>query len=93
MWRTVFAFTLIVLAPTAATALPVGGALVGGAAGASVQERQIVPGTVNGSDQGIWSGNVILVKGDKSGTGPGAGGHKGQKKGGQHGKQHKDKKD
>ena len=84
MRRTVFAFTVVVLAPTAAMALPAVGALVGGAAGASVQERQVAPG----SDQGLWGGNVILAKGDKSGTGPGAGGHKGQKKGGQHGKQH-----
>jgi hypothetical protein len=93
MRRTILAFTVVVLAPTAAMALPAVGALVGGAAGASVQERQIAPGTVSVSDQGSWSGNVILAKGDKSGTGPGAGGHKGQKKGGQHGKQHKDKKD
>ena len=88
MRRAMFALTVIVLAPTAATAWPAGGALVGGAA---VQERQLAPGGVAGSDQGIWSGNVILVKGDKSGTGPGAGGHKGQKKGGGHGKQHENK--
>jgi len=93
MRRTILAFTVVVLAPTAALALPAVGALVGGAPGASVQERQIAPGAVSGSDQGVGGGNVILVKGDKSGTGPGAGGHKGQKKGGQHGKQHKDKKD
>ena len=88
MRRTILAFTLVVLAPTAVMALPAVGALVGGVAGPAVQERQLLPGAVTGSDQGVWGGTVILAKGDKSGTGPGAGGHKGQKKGGQHGKQH-----
>jgi hypothetical protein len=50
------------------------------------------PGLI-GSDHGDLGGKVILARGDKSGTGPGAGGHKGQKKGGEHGKQKKDKKD
>ena len=88
MRRTILAFAVIVLAPTAVMALPAVGALVGGVAGPAVQERQLFPGAVTGSDQGVSGGIVILAKGDKSGTGPGAGGHKGQKKGGQHGKQH-----
>jgi len=46
----------------------------------------------SGLADGSFRGNVILVKGDKSGTGPGAGGHKGQKKGGNHGKQKHEKK-
>jgi len=92
MRRKMFVLTAILLSPTAAMALPAGGALVGGAAGAAVQERQLSPGDIAGSDQGALGGNVILAKGDKSGTGPGAGGHKGQKKGGGHGKQPKDNK-
>ena len=86
MRRTIFALTIIFLAPTAAMALPAGGELVGdselGAAGAAVQKRQILPGGVAGSDEGgsLW-GKVILAKGDRTGTGPGAGGQKGQKKG------------
>jgi hypothetical protein len=92
MRRTVFALTVIFLGPTAAMALSAGGELALGAAGAAVQNRQISPGGVAGSDQGGSSGgNVILAKGDKTGTGGGHGGHKGQKKGekkgGQHGKQ------
>jgi len=96
MRRTIFALTVIFLAPTAAMALPAGGELVGdselGAAGAAVQKRQILPGGVAGSDQGgFLGGKVILAKGDKTGTGGGHGGHKGQKKGGNHGKQKKEK--
>ncbi|TMJ65240.1 MAG: hypothetical protein E6G91_21365 [Alphaproteobacteria bacterium] len=30
---------------------------------------------------GSFRGNMILIKGDKTGTGPGAGGHKGKKEG------------
>jgi hypothetical protein len=99
MRRTMFALAVILLAPTAAMALSAGGELVGGselglgAAGAAAQKRQIPPGGVAGGDQGgFLGGNVILAKGDKTGTGPGRGGHKGQKKGGEHGKQKKDKK-
>jgi len=96
MRRTIFALTVIFLAPTAAMALPAGGELVGdselGAAGAAVQKRQIPPDGVAGSDQGgFLGGKVILAKGDKTGTGGGHGGHKGQKKGGNHGKQKKEK--
>ena len=83
MRRTIFALTIIFLAPTAAMALPAGGELVGdselGAAGAAVQKRQILPGGVAGSDQGgFLGGKVILAKGDKTGTGGGHGGHKGK---------------
>ena len=82
MRRAMFALTVIFLAPTAAMALPAGGDSELGAAGSAVQNRQILPGGVAGSDQADFlGGKVILAKGDKSGTGPGAGGQKGQKKG------------
>ncbi len=93
MRRTIFALTVLVLAPTAVMASTSGRELVGdselgGAAGAVVQKRQIAPGGVAGSDQGgSLGGKVILAKGDQSGRGPGAGGQKGQKKGGHKGKQ------
>ena len=74
MRRTILTLTAIFLAPTAVMAMTPGRELVGDTAGAAVQERQIAPGGVAGS------GNVILAKGDKSGTGPGHGGHKGAKK-------------
>jgi hypothetical protein len=81
MRRAIFAFTVLLLAP-AVMALPVGGDPEIGAAGSAVEKRQILPGGVAGSDEGgsLW-GKVILAKGDKTGTGPGAGGQKGQKKG------------
>ena len=92
MRRTIFALTVIVLAPTAVMASTSGRELVGdselGAAGAAIQKRQIAPGGVAGSDQGnSLRGNIILARGDQSGRGPGAGGQKGQKKGGHKGKQ------
>lgn len=100
MRRTILALTVIFLAPTAVMASTSGRELVGdselGAAGAAIQKRQIAPGGVAGSDQGgSLGGNVILAKGDQTGTGPGAGGQKGQKKGGHKGKQKegKDNKD
>ena len=62
-----------ILAVTAVTGYTVSGALVGDHS------------RLAGSDHG---GNVILAKGDKSGTGPGAGGHKGQKKAERKGGQH-----
>ncbi len=100
MRRTILALTVIFLAPTAVMASTSGRELVGdsefGTAGAAIQKRQIAPGGVAGSDQGgSLGGNVILAKGDQSGTGPGAGGQKGQKKGGHKGKQKegKDNKD
>ena len=54
-----------------------------GEARAAVQKRQIAP--IGG--QGFSGGNVILAKGDQTGTGPGLGGQKGKKKGGHKGKQ------
>jgi hypothetical protein len=84
MRRTILALTVIFLAPTAVMALTagqqVGDSELGAAA--AIQKRQIAPGDVAGSsDGGFSAGNVILAKGDKSGTGPGRGGHKGAKKG------------
>ena len=100
MRKTILTLTVIFLAPTAVMASTSGRELVGdselGAAGAAIQKRQIAPGGVAGSDQGgSLGGNVILAKGDQTGTGPGAGGQKGQKKGGHKGKQKegKDNKD
>src|SRR5512139_94986 len=86
MRRTTLIVTLAFCAPTAAMALTAGRTLVGnseaGAAGAAIQQGQIAPGGIAGSaDGGFLGGNVILAKGDQSGTGPGAGGHKGAKKG------------
>ena len=85
MRRTILALTVIFSAPTALMALTAGGGLVGdsefGAAGAAVQKRQIPPGGVAGSgDEGFLGKNIILAKGDQSGTGPGRGGHKGAHK-------------
>jgi len=57
-----------------------------------IQRSQIALGGVSVIGQpGAPRGNVILAKGDQSGNGPGAGGHKGQKKGGHHGKQQEGK--
>ncbi len=96
MRRTILALTVIFLAPTAVMALTAGREQVGdpelGAAGAAIQKRQIAPGDVAGSGHGgFLGGNVILAKGDKSGTGPGHGGHKGAKKGEHKGGQKHDK--
>lgn len=96
MRRTILVLTVIFCAPTTVMALPAGRALVGdselGAAGIAIQPGQIAPGGIAGSgDQGFPGPNVILVKGDKSGTGPGAGGHKGAHKGERKGGQHDDK--
>ena len=82
MRRAFFALTVIFLAPTAAMVLPAGGDSELGAAGGAVQQRQIAPSGIVGSDQGDFlGGKVILAKGDRTGTGPGAGGQKGQRKG------------
>jgi hypothetical protein len=80
MRRTILALTVIFLAPTAVMALTAGREIGDSELGAAaaIQKRQIAPGDVAGSGHG---GNVILAKGDKSGTGPGHGGHKGAKKG------------
>jgi len=94
MRRTILVLTVIFCAPTTVMALTDARALVGdaelGAAGVTIQPGQITPGSIAGSgDQGSLGPKVILAKGDKSGTGPGAGGHKGahkgERKGGQHG--------
>jgi len=81
------------LTPTAVMALTSGGELVRetelGAARGAIQ-TQIIGGVGANGQRGLLGGNVILAKGDKSGTGPGLGGHKGQKKGGRKGGQHKD---
>ena len=88
MRRTILVLTIISCAPTTVMALTAERALVGdselGAAGVAIQQGQIAPGGIAGSGH---QGNVVLAKGDKSGTGPGAGGHKGahkaERKGGQ----------
>jgi hypothetical protein len=94
MRRTILALTVIFLSPTAVMASTAGRELVKhsdfGAAGAAIEKLPVAPDGVAGSDQG--GRNVILAKGDKTGTGPGAGGHKGQKKGERKGRQpHEDK--
>lgn len=95
MRRTILALTAVFLAPTTVTASVAGGELVGnsqlGAAAAVIQKRENAPGGVASSQQGFMGGNVILAKGDQSGTGPGLGGQKGQKKGGHKGKQQEGK--
>jgi hypothetical protein len=82
MRRTMFALTVIFLAPTAVMASTAGRELVGSsgleAAGTTIQKLQVARDAVAGSDHA--ERNVILAKGDKSGTGPGHGGHKGAKK-------------
>ena len=91
MRRTVFALTVLFLAPTAAMASVAGGELVGnserGAAATVIQKHQTAPGGVATDQRGPGGGNMILAKGDQSGNGPGLGGQKGQKKGGNKGKQ------
>ena len=95
MRRTILALTVIFLAPTAVMALTAGREQVRDSelgAAADIQKRQIAPGDVAGSGHGgLLGGNVILAKGDKSGTGPGHGGHKGAKKGEKKGGQKHDK--
>jgi hypothetical protein len=95
MRRTILALTVIFLAPTAVMALTAGREQVGDSelgTAAAIQKRQIAPGDVAGSGHGgFLGGNVILAKGDKSGTGPGHGGHKGAKKGERKGGQKHDK--
>ncbi|MEK9278574.1 MULTISPECIES: hypothetical protein [unclassified Bradyrhizobium] len=96
MRKTILALTVIFLAPTAVMALTASREQVGapelGATGAAIQKRQVAPGDVAGSGHGgILGGNVILAKGDKSGTGPGRGGHKGAHKGEHKGGQKHDK--
>ncbi len=96
---TVLALTAVFLAPTALLASTGGGQLVRGselaAAELVAQERQTVSHGVAVDQRGRFEGNLILAKGDQSGTGPGVGGQRGQKKGGHHGhqKEGKDNKD
>ena len=78
MRRKILVLTISLCAPTAVMALTAPRPLVGDS-GAAVQQGQIAPDGIAGS--GDLRGNVILAKGDSSGTGPGAGGHKGAKKG------------
>ena len=88
MRSTVIALTAVLLAPTAAMASVASGELLGDsklrAAGAAIQKPQVDP---VGDQRGSSGGNLILAKGDQSGSGPGVGGQKGQKKGGHKGKQ------
>ena len=92
MRRTIFALTVMFLAPTAVMAATSGRELVGNSELGAIQKRQIVPGGLAGSDQGrSLEGKVILAQGDQSARGPGTGGQKGQKKGGFKGKQAKGK--
>lgn len=86
MRRTILALTVILCAPTAVMAFTAGPEL--GAAGAAIQQGRSAPGGIAGAaHEGLLGGNVILAKGDQTGTGPGKGGHKGKKlaegKGGQ----------
>jgi hypothetical protein len=93
MRRLILALAVLFLAPTALIALTSGGGLVGdpesGAAGDSVQKRQIPSGGVAGGSKGRFlGGNDILARGDMSGTGGGAGGMKGAMRGGRTGGMH-----
>jgi len=90
MRRAILAVAVIFSASTAVMASTAGLELAGepGASGAAIQKREIAPeGVAAGGQRGFLGGDVILAKGDKSGTGGGHGGHKGEKKGGHHGKQ------
>ena len=90
MRRTVFALTVLFLAPTAAMASVAGGELVGNSelrAAAVIQKYQAAPGGDAIGQRAPLGGNIILAKGDQSGNGPGLGGQKGQKKGGHKGRQ------
>ncbi len=91
MRSTIFALTVLFLAPTAAMASVAGGQLVRnselGAAAAVIQKHQITPDGVAIGQRGTSGDNIILAKGDQAGNGPGVGGQKGQKKGGHKGKQ------
>ena len=91
MRRLILALTAIFLAPTAVIALTAGAGLVGdpesGAGGGAIKERQIPSGGVSGGGQGgfLRGNEIILAKGDMTGTGEGKGGHKGKMKGGNKG--------
>lgn len=92
MRSTIIALTAVLLAPGAAIASVASGDVVGngkvGAAWPAIQAPQIAPsGDAAVGQRGSSGGNLILAKGDQSGSGPGVGGQKGQKKGGHKGKQ------
>ena len=78
MRGTILGLTAIFLVPTAVMAMTAGPELAGDSAVAGV--HQIAPGVAGIDHGGLSAGNVILAMGDKSGTGPGKGGHKGQHK-------------
>jgi hypothetical protein len=84
MRKLTLALTVGFLAPTAVMALTAGREAAGRsgleAVGAAIQQGQIAPGSIAGTEKGSGE-KLILAKGDKSGTGPGHGGHKGQHKG------------
>jgi hypothetical protein len=84
MRRLPLALMVVFLAPTAVMAMAgresVGDSVLG-APGAAVQQGQPAPGSLAGTGHRGPGENVILAKGDKTGTGPGHGGHKGQHKG------------
>ena len=91
MRRTVFALTVLFLAPTAVMASVSGGELVRnselGTAAAVLQKHPVATGGLAIGQRDPSGGNIILAKGDQSGNGPGIGGQKGQKKGGHKGRQ------
>ena len=92
MRRMVFVLTAVFMAPTAVIASATNGVLTtetkSDGARPVIQNYQIaLVGSALFGQPGASVDSVILVKGDQSGNGPGAGGHKGQKKGGHHGKQ------
>ncbi|CAA9311416.1 MAG: hypothetical protein AVDCRST_MAG90-467 [uncultured Microvirga sp.] len=96
MRKTIFALTVVFLAPTAVMASASRGELVGdsqhGVAAAAIQNNRIAAaGSVATDQPGFSAGKIIVAQGDTSGRGPGAGGQKGQKKGGFKGKQAKGK--
>ena len=68
------AVTSICLASTAATALP-------------ISSQIVLAGVAQVNHSAILGDNIILVKGDQAGNGPGVGGQKGKKIGGHKGKQ------
>ena len=74
-----FALTALTAVSILALTAMAGGTLVGST---DTTQNGIHSGGVAGSDEGgLLGGKVILAKGDRTGTGPGAGGQKGQKKG------------
>ena len=93
MRKTIFALTIVFLAPTAVMASVLRGELVGNSESEVTIRKNptALVGGVTTGQRGFSSGEVILAQGDTSGRGPGVGGQKGQKKGGFKGKQAKGK--